>query len=123
MEKDQFSGDSRERDKVWRLGQSKGRPNQYIAPVNMEAPRAPENQYIWQDWARFLHRWGVGDVVAAFLEAAGPLLVLAAQMIYIGQPLLNIVFSDDTLDTMAGILEDSTNTKAFAIMLRETPEQ
>ena len=46
------------------------------------------NHHIWRVWANQLHMWGVNDLVATLLEALGPLTILGAQLVYIGQPLL-----------------------------------
>jgi hypothetical protein len=72
------------------------------------------DQQIWQTWARTVHRWGVDHLVASFLEAAGPLTILAAQLIYIGQPF----FQTDRLGALANLLEDPGNTRIFLEMLK-----
>ena len=77
------------------------------------------NQHIWRVWANALHRWGVKDLVAAFLEAAGPLTLLGAQVVYIAQPALSGVFPNNHLRALAEVFEDSEQTKAFAAYLRE----
>ena len=81
------------------------------------------DQHIWQVWASNLQRWGVKDWAATMLEAVGPLAVLGAQAIYIGQPLLNQSMPEGHLDALARLLEDSTNTRAFVDFLREAPSQ
>ena len=77
------------------------------------------DQQIWRNWARTLHRWGVSDWVASILEVAGPLTAVGAQAVYIGQPMFRTAFSQDQLEALARVLEDSTQTKAFARYLRE----
>jgi hypothetical protein len=77
------------------------------------------NQHIWHIWANNLHRWGVKDWVASFLEAAGPLTVLCAQAVYIGQPLLNNTFPAGHLDALAQLLEEPRQAQAFVSFLRE----
>jgi hypothetical protein len=72
------------------------------------------DQQIWQTWARTVHRWGVDHLVASFLEAAGPLTILAAQLIYIGQPF----FQTNRLGALAKLLEDPGNTRIFLDMLK-----
>jgi len=76
-------------------------------------------QHIWRVWARTLHKWGVKDWAASFLEAAGPLTLLGAQVVYIGQPVLGLVFPSHHLDALARILEQPDQTRAFAAYLRE----
>lgn len=77
------------------------------------------NHHIWRVWADQLHMWGVTDLVATLLEALGPLTALGAQLVYIGQPLLNWGTPDIHLDALAHLLEDSVETRAFVDFLRE----
>jgi hypothetical protein len=65
----------------------------------------------------------VKDWAATILEAVGPLAVLGAQALYIGQPLFNRSMPEGHLDALARLLEDSTNTRAFVDYLREAPSQ
>ena len=59
------------------------------------------------------------DLVAALLEAAGPLAFLGAQVIYFGQPLLNGVMRVEDLQALTGLLEDRDQVHAFTKYLRE----
>jgi len=77
------------------------------------------NQHIWRVWADSLHRWGVDEHVATFLEAFGSITVLGAQVVYITQPALSGLFPASHLEALADMLEDSTQTQAFADYLRE----
>lgn len=79
------------------------------------------DQHIWQDWARNLHRWGLHHVVASMLEATGPLTILGAQAVYIGQPLLRLAFAGEYVDALASLLEDRQQQGAFVSLLREVP--
>ena len=81
------------------------------------------HQHIWQVWADALHRWGVSEMVATFLEAAGPLNLLGAQVVYFGQPLLNQVLPEGHLDVLADVLEDPQNVRAFTSFLRQQDNQ
>jgi hypothetical protein len=81
------------------------------------------NNHIWRIWARNLHRWGLKDVSATFLEAAGPLAILGAQFIYLGQPLLSGRGFSDHLQAIANMLEDTDQRQAFASYLREESVQ
>ena len=78
-----------------------------------------ENPHIWQDWARNLHRWGVDGGAAVLLDAAGPLTMLLAQVVYIGQPLLGKLVPSDSMTALASMLEEPAQTKAFINLLRE----
>jgi hypothetical protein len=82
--------------------------------VNMHS-----NRSLWPDWARFLQRWGLGDVVAYTLEAAGPLAVIGAQFLYLGQPFFRNALPEGHVSALADLLEDSSEAKNFAAFLRE----
>ena len=74
----------------------------------------------WYVWARNLHRWKMQEFVASFLEAAGPLNMFLAQVIYLGQPLFAGASREGSLQALASMLEDINETEAFVSYLRET---
>lgn len=82
-----------------------------------------DNQHIWRGWADKLHRWGLNGGTAVLLEAAGPLTLLAAQAIYLGQPLLSGWLPGSGLKALAGMLEDPSKTQVFVQYLREVPKR
>jgi hypothetical protein len=73
----------------------------------------------WEGWARTLQQWGVHDIAAAILEAAGPLTIFFAQIVYVGQPLLRGTFPDERLRALAQLFEDPEESRSFANYLRE----
>ena len=77
------------------------------------------NQHIWHTWAHNLHRWGLAEWVATLLEASGPITLLAAQLIYLVQPLANGTPAQSQLQALTELLEDTKNTHNFATLLRE----
>jgi hypothetical protein len=77
------------------------------------------SRQIWQIWAQTLHRWGLQDFAASFLEAAGPLTLLGAQVVYFGQPFFHGLDRQGHLKALAGMLESTTETAAFITLLRE----
>ncbi len=77
------------------------------------------NHHIWRLWVNSLHRWGLQDLVASFLEAAGPLTLIGAQVIYVGQPILNGIVPAGHLNAFTSILEDDGQREKFLIYLRE----
>jgi hypothetical protein len=77
------------------------------------------NHHIWRGWAVILHKWGIHEVVASFLESSGPLSLIAAQLVYMGQPLLNGISSSGSSRALAELLEDEVNRHAFIRILRE----
>ena len=72
-------------------------------------------------WSRILHRWGISDGVASVLEGSGAFSFLAAQVLYISQPLLTGVVSGRSIQAFARLLEDPAEKRAFVSYLREAP--
>ncbi|MCL5429376.1 MAG: hypothetical protein M1347_06220 [Chloroflexi bacterium] len=70
----------------------------------------------WRGWARGLQRWGLAGLASTLLESGGAFTTLAAQSLYIGQPLLDTWLA---VGPLAQMLEDPQQTQAFAKMLRE----
>jgi hypothetical protein len=71
----------------------------------------------WLSWAQFLQRWGVSEQAAAFLEALGPLSIVLAQFVYLGEPLLGR--SQGNVRAFGKMLEDREEVRQFAAWLRE----
>jgi len=80
-----------------------------------------ENQHIWISWARNLQRWGIKEGVASFLDMAGSLSVLFAQLIYLSQPMLSGAISSHSLHAIARVLENPADRREFVSFLREAP--
>ncbi len=78
-----------------------------------------EHQPDWINWARTLQQWGINQGVASFLEEAGTLNVLLAQLLYISQPLLIGAVPPDSLNVLAQVLENPKDRQGFVAMLRE----
>jgi len=68
----------------------------------------------WSKWAESLRRLKLDVVAAWLLEAGGPLTVLSAQAVYLGQPFLG----GKKLDSLAHMLEEEEESQAFARYLR-----
>jgi hypothetical protein len=73
----------------------------------------------WEAWARNLQRWGLREFVAAFLDAAGPMTILLAQVIYFGQPLVRGMAPGDGMQALARLLDSPGESRSFATFLRE----
>lgn len=76
---------------------------------------------IWDRWAQLLYRWGLRDFAASLLEAAGPLTILGAQMVYILQPILGRWSQTNALPELAALLEQPEQVREFIHYLREEP--
>jgi hypothetical protein len=74
---------------------------------------------IWKTWAATLNHWGLKSLAATILEALGPLNLLGAQVVYLGQPFLNTFLSNNHLNAFANLLEDPEATQAFISTLRK----
>ena len=89
----------------------------------MEAYNAPHSDdappHIWRVWAARLQQWGLEGLAAGFLEAGAPLTLASAQMLYLGQPLLDWLVPREHSDALAQLLEEDQNTLAFLHLLRE----
>lgn len=68
----------------------------------------------WSEWAQSLRRLKLDVLAAWLLEAGGPLTVLGAQAVYLGQPFLG----GKKLDSLAHMLEEDEESQAFACYLR-----
>ncbi|MCI0520372.1 MAG: hypothetical protein L0Z70_08975 [Chloroflexi bacterium] len=77
------------------------------------------DQHIWRLWAEKLHRWGLGEMAASMMEAAGPVMLLGAQVIYLSQPFLGKSLPQGHLAAAARLLEEPERVRSFAAMLRE----
>jgi hypothetical protein len=77
----------------------------------------------WLRWAQFLHHWGLTEFVATLLEAMGPLNILFAQFVFIGQPFLGKIGSPNQWEALASLLENQEESQTFAAFLREGNSQ
>jgi hypothetical protein len=82
----------------------------------MDAPRA-----YWPIWMDTLRRQGLAELAAWALEAAGPLNILGAQALYIGQPFIPASTSQG-LRALANLLEQEDETRAFVTLLKGKPQ-
>lgn len=78
-----------------------------------------QRQHIWETWAGILQRWGWSGWVAAFLESAGSLTALIAQLLYLGQPLAGFFFPENQLQSLAEMLEQPLQRSSFIDLLRK----
>ena len=77
----------------------------------------------WLRWAQFLQHWGLSEFVAALLEAMGPLNIIFAQFVFIGQPFLGKAGSPNQWEALANLLENQEESRTFAAFLREGNSQ
>lgn len=72
--------------------------------------------HLWQRWSDFLQQWGVNEVAATILDAAGPFTLLLAQVVYAGSSLAGA--RRDNWQQLAQTLEDPSTSRQFAQFLR-----
>ena len=73
----------------------------------------------WSGWAQFLQHWGMTEFAAGLLEGMGPLNILFAQFVFIGQPFLGKAGSPNQWEALANLLENQEESQSFAAFLRE----
>lgn len=74
----------------------------------------------WPVWIKTLQQQGLAHFAAWALEAAGPLNILGAQILYLGQPFLPTSTSGG-LRALANLLEQEDETRAFIAQLKGKP--
>ena len=67
----------------------------------------------WSQWANLLHRLNLESIAAWMLEAGAPVTLLGAQALFIAHPFLGA-----QSESVANMLEDEDETRAFAAYLR-----
>ena len=75
----------------------------------------------WPIWMNVLRKQGLAELAAWALEVAGPLNILGAQMLYIGQPFLPSP-KDQGLRALADLLEHEDEAGAFIALLKGKPQ-
>jgi HEAT repeat protein len=78
-----------------------------------------KDRSFWPSWAHFLQQWGLAEVAAVLLEAASPLHVFLAQMVYAGRPFLGQTASEERVSALANLLESQEESRSFAAFIRE----
>jgi hypothetical protein len=78
-----------------------------------------ETRTLWKKWSATLKAWQGLELTADLLEVGGPFSIIAAQMVYIGQPILSSILPNNELMGIANILEEPTLRQDFINFLRE----
>ena len=78
----------------------------------MDSPRS-----YWPQWTESLQRLGLNGFAAMMLEAGGPINIIGAQILYIGQPFVSPQASNG-LAALANLLEEHDEAQAFAAILK-----
>lgn len=83
-------------------------------------PRFSEHGTPTHAWAAKLRGLGLSNLAADLLEAAAPLSIALAQLLYVGQPLLGAWLPDNQITRLAGLLEDEEQSASFINELRRS---
>ena len=78
--------------------------------------RSLESGQQWQSWASWLRSRGLAGAARWLLEAGDPWRILGAQLFYMGQPF----WGGENLASIAALLEDDEQSKAFAALLEDS---
>lgn len=68
----------------------------------------------WSQWAETLRRFKMDGFASWLLDAGAPLAVIGAQALYLGQPFVG----GGKIEALAHMLEEESETQAFAYYLR-----
>jgi hypothetical protein len=78
-----------------------------------------EDRSFWPDWAHFLRRLGMSEIVAALLSSAGPLNLFLAQVLYAGRPFFGRADTGERFDALVHLFENQEEIRSFAAYIRE----
>jgi len=81
-----------------------------------------DGRAFWSLWARKLQRLGIDQFAALLLDAAGPLKVLAAQLMVASSPFFASHNSQEW-QALERLLEDPQESSSFASFLRQEDER
>lgn len=73
----------------------------------------------WSSWAGFLRRYGLENITAWFLEAAGPMILMGSQALSFGAPFMRPWLDENHEKALSALLEDREEASAFASFLRQ----
>lgn len=94
--------------------------NSRLQPSPMvELKSTNTDRELWPVWAAALRRWKLDGAAAALVEGAGPLSLLLAQLMYIGQPLVQAAAPGAGFPALARLLDNPQQAAQFAAYLRE----
>ena len=75
-----------------------------------------EDESFWPSWARFLHEKGATELSVTLLEGAGPLRLIASQLMYASIPFFGSS-KGAAVATLAHLLEDTEKSASFISFL------
>jgi hypothetical protein len=77
------------------------------------------NQHTWRKWASFLQHIGAIDLSISILEMAGPLTMVAGQIVYFCQPFIRWLIPLENSQILAEMLDEPDATREFISLLKE----
>ncbi len=76
-----------------------------------------EDESFWPSWARFLHEKGATELSVTLLEGAGPLRLIASQLMYASIPFFGSSAKTQQWRALAHLLEDTEKSASFISFL------
>jgi hypothetical protein len=76
------------------------------------------DQKVWENWAELLTRKGFGNTVLELLDFIEPIGIFGAQLLYVFQPVINLIYPKNNSTSLAHLLEDSQRLQLFKEILR-----
>lgn len=77
------------------------------------------DQTYWNGWIRAIQQRNLGGMAAFFLQSTGPLAVVMAQLVYMGQPLFATPSGDARWKALGRLLENQNSRNQFVMCLQE----
>ena len=71
----------------------------------------------WPEWTEALRRRGLDGFAAWLLEAGGPINIIGAQLLYIGQPFISPQ-ANQGFQALVNLLEEEDEARAFTALLK-----
>lgn len=78
-----------------------------------------EEVSLWREWAARCRRYGLAGPLSLALEGLDPLLILGAQFLYLGQPLISLAIPRQKVAALAHLLEAPEARTRFRNWLQE----
>ena len=74
------------------------------------------------NWRKGLDKFGLSGIVSALIEASGPLNILAAQGLYLVDPIFKSSGGHSGIHSLAEVLESRENSLELAAFLRKADQ-
>jgi len=76
------------------------------------------SEIVWSGWIAELKSRGYASFAASLMDAFKPISFIAAQVVYVGSPLLNLMISPGSMNAAAELLENDNKYNNFLCQLK-----